>query len=337
MGLLRVTGTIDLAQFWPVGDSDADTTKVLVGINAGSFKFQATPTDAFKTTSVFRNAKVVGRIAKPPIDSKGRITIRLQGIDAPELHYQPTLSKKPKPTPAQHDAFKAANKDFRQPYGESSTLGLAAFLAKAGKGVIACTVETRVNQPTDVFDTYGRFVGDIFVKMGGKLFDINQWLVEQGYAYPTFYTTMANDEINTILAATAKGRKQKARLWSRYEGNTNDFDPTLVYRRKGASAQPDLGKAMMPKLFRRRSSYYSQHKAGYTTGDFFAYIKSQDKENAFYLTDDFLKNSVHAATVQFLSEHLDHAGQFGLTPDKMVFKEAKSKLVDSSGKEITKW
>jgi hypothetical protein len=94
---------------------------------------------------------------------------------------------------------------------------------------------------------------------------------------------------------------------------------------------------MIPKLFRRRSAYYSQHAADYTKSEFLDYIKSQDKENAFYLTDDFLKSGVHAATVQFLSEYLDHAGTFSLTPDKMVFKEATSKLVDAGGKEIIKW
>ena len=41
MGLLRVTGIIDLGQYWPIQDSDADTTKVLVGVNAGSFTYRA--------------------------------------------------------------------------------------------------------------------------------------------------------------------------------------------------------------------------------------------------------------------------------------------------------
>ena len=36
-GLLRVEGSVDLSQFWPDGDSDADTTKVLVQVDAGSF------------------------------------------------------------------------------------------------------------------------------------------------------------------------------------------------------------------------------------------------------------------------------------------------------------
>lgn len=338
MGLLRVSGTIDLRQFWPDGDSDADTTKVLVDVKSDAFAFQATARGAFKKTTVFKNAKVVGSVAKAPIDKLGRITIRLQGIDAPELHYRPSLAKKPQPTSEQHDAFKAANRDFRQPFGETSTIALGAYLATYGKQILPCTVETRVDLPTDVFDTYGRFIGDIFVKSGTKRIDVNTWLVEQGYAYPTFYTSMANDEIATLLAATAKARKLKReRLWTRYESDMNDFDPALVYRKKGAAAQPDPGKAMMPKLFRRRAAYYAEHAAGYVTGNFGAFIRAQDKANVFYLTDDFLANGVHSATVQFLSEYLDDANQFGLTPDRMVFAEAKSKLVNAAGKTITAW
>jgi endonuclease YncB( thermonuclease family) len=337
MGLLRVSGTIDLSQFWPTGDSDADTTKVLVGVSSDSFRFQATPNGAFKATTVFKNARVVGRVSKTPVDAKGRVTVRLQGIDAPELHYRPTMATKPQPATEQRIAFKAANKDFRQPFGETSTVALGTYLAKSGKSVIACVVETRVDLPSDVFDTYGRLVGDISIGSGSNRIDINTWLVEQGYAYPTFYTTMTNDEITILLTATAKGRKQRGRLWSRYEGNVNDFDPALVYRKKGSAPRPDPGKAMMPKLFRRRSAYYSQHAAGYTTGDFLAFVRAQDKQNVFFLTDDFLQNGTASATVQFLSEHIDGAHHFGLTPDKMVFQEAKSRLVNLSGKPITKW
>ena len=141
MGLLRVTGTIDLSQFWPAGDLDADTTKVLVGVKADSFTYQATPNGPFKETTVFRNATVVGRVRKAPIDAKGRITIRLERIDAPELHYQPTLSSKPQPTKQQRDALKAANRDCRQRFGETSTIALGQFFAKVGKGVIPCKVE----------------------------------------------------------------------------------------------------------------------------------------------------------------------------------------------------
>src|SRR5882724_1947652 len=101
-GLLELSGTIDLAQFWPTGESDADTVKVLVA-GADAFRFRPQPGAAMKVTHAFNAAKVVGKGSKACIDNKGRVTIRLQAIDAPELHYRPTIPtiNKKKPTPAQ--------------------------------------------------------------------------------------------------------------------------------------------------------------------------------------------------------------------------------------------
>src|SRR5262245_39049816 len=118
-GLLAVTGTIDLAQFWPAGECDADTVKVLrAGANA--FKFRKHAGAPFKVTHAFEGATVKGKVNKPAIDSNNRITIRLQGIDAPELHYRPTaptLNKK-KPSTSEKAAFNANNGNFRQFFGE---------------------------------------------------------------------------------------------------------------------------------------------------------------------------------------------------------------------------
>ncbi|HZD20930.1 MAG TPA: hypothetical protein VE325_09685, partial [Burkholderiales bacterium] len=92
MGLLRVKGTIDTGQFWPQGTSDADTAVILVGVHAtNAFQFQETSGGKFKTTHAFEGALLHGRQgAKAPVDSQGRLRVRLQGIDAPELHYQPS-------------------------------------------------------------------------------------------------------------------------------------------------------------------------------------------------------------------------------------------------------
>src|SRR5215475_9122766 len=132
-GLLEVSGTLDLTQFWPAGESDADTAKVhLSGANA--FRFREHPGDAFKITHAFDGAQVHGKGVKDAIDKQGRITIRLQAIDAPELHYRPvapTLDKK-KPTDKQRKAFNAANANFRQHYGETAAVELFTFLSSVG-------------------------------------------------------------------------------------------------------------------------------------------------------------------------------------------------------------
>jgi endonuclease YncB( thermonuclease family) len=89
VGLLEVEGTIDVKQFWPEGRSDADTTKVVVTIAPDAIRFRKNDSSPFQPTHVFDNAKVKGRTATAPIKN-GKLTIRLQGIDAPELHYMPS-------------------------------------------------------------------------------------------------------------------------------------------------------------------------------------------------------------------------------------------------------
>ncbi len=169
MGLLQVTGKIDLKQFWPNGESDADTTKVIVETEKDAFKFQPSLDQPFTVTQVFEDAKVIGSATKQAIDKKGRISVRLQGIDAPELHYSPTpISRKKKVTDEQRDRFKELNEDYRQYLGETATVELHNFLSQSGNDSLPCLVTSVVSEPNEVFDTYARFVGDLVVQIDGN-------------------------------------------------------------------------------------------------------------------------------------------------------------------------
>jgi endonuclease YncB( thermonuclease family) len=85
-GLLRVSGTITLSQFWPTGGSDADTASVAV--NAKSFEFSPDPSKTpFRQTRMFEGAQ----INKKPVIHGAKVTVRFRGIDAPELHFPPLL------------------------------------------------------------------------------------------------------------------------------------------------------------------------------------------------------------------------------------------------------
>src|SRR5213596_2593868 len=178
MGLLKVKGRINIGQFWPNGESDADTTKVLVDVDQNAFTFQPKPTSKFMTTHVFRDATIIGKVRKKVIDKKNRITVRLQGIDAPELHYTATpLKKIPE---EKREQFKKFNKKYRQHLGETATINLRNLLKRNKKDKISCSVTTFVKKPNEVFDTYGRLVGDINVDVPGSSVNINRWLVQEG-------------------------------------------------------------------------------------------------------------------------------------------------------------
>ncbi len=332
-GLLEVTGTIDLAQFWPSGQSDADTVKVqLSGTN--SFRFRPRPGAPSKVTHAFEGAQLHGKVTKDAIDKQQRLTIRLQAVDAPELHYRPlapTLNQK-RPTPTQRTAFNAANGNFRQNFGETATVQLFNFLNKVGKSPIKCTVRTLVDQPGDVFDTFGRFIGDIFVKVGGTEQSANQWLCSNGWAFPTFYSSMTNDEITTFTQLTKKARAKKAGIWKTATSDLTQFDRSKVFR-KGGPANPaaDVGSVIMPKLFRRRSTFGVATIAKMTSTSFKTYLQAEPDH--CFETADFLDQGVQAATPRHLDEFVSPQSKFLVDTSDLVFQEMPSKVL-KNGKPV---
>src|SRR5262245_18535537 len=71
MGLLILHGVLRLDQFWPMGSSDADTSKV----KAERFTYDGA------RTNVFDGATVEGRgLRVPVVDRNGEVTVRYQGI-----------------------------------------------------------------------------------------------------------------------------------------------------------------------------------------------------------------------------------------------------------------
>jgi endonuclease YncB( thermonuclease family) len=256
---------------------------------------------------------VRGRVRKAPIDNKNRITIRLQGVDAPELHFRPvapTINGK-KPTLAQKVKFKVPNGNFRQHFGETSTTALHQFLSKVGPGTIPCVVRTAVDEPSDVFDTFGRFVGDIFTT---------------GY-----YSWMSNQEINDITAFTEKARKTKIGIWKRASSDLTSFDRSLLFRLHG---QPDPlhdpGPVILSKLFRRRSTFGVAAAAKLISGSLTNYLRSHP-DHCFH-TDEFLAEGPTAATPHTLDEFVSTTNIFSPAPKDLVFKEDPAQVLGKNGK-----
>jgi endonuclease YncB( thermonuclease family) len=335
-GLLEVIGTIDLAQFWPTGESDADTVKVKLS-GTSAFRFRAHPGGPSKITHAFEGAIVRGKVSKPAIDTQGRVTIRLQGIDAPELHYRPTAPtlKGKKPTPSQRLAFNAANANFRQKFGETATVALLKVLTKAGKSPINCVVRTKVDEPGEVFDTFGRMVGDIFVTTKGVEQNINHSLCANGWAFPTFYTSMTTQEITELTTLSEKARGAKTGIWGKASSNLKPFDRTLVFRKNGQpNPAADIGPLILPKLFRRRSTFGIAQTAKMVVGNLKSYL--QEEPDACFLTSDILSKGLTASQPHMLDEFVSAAGIFTTGPKDLVFQEHASHVVDKNGNPV-KW
>ena len=338
-GLLEVRGTIDVVQFWPSGRSDADTAKVVLKVGSDAIKFKKHDAAPFQTTHVFDNAIVKGRTSKPPVKN-GQVTIRLQGIDAPELHYQPSpLSKSEKKglSAAKLNDFHLVVHPYRQLLGATTSKALHDFLASTGKATFDCRVFTQVDAPNEVFDTYGRLVGDIEITMNGTPVNLNQWLTEQGWAFPTFYSTMTNDEIITFRDLAKTARSKKRGVWKFLAKTIGPFDFTLREPKKNETSvlATDKGKVLFPKLYRRYTNWSARNKAKITNQTFQKFLAgSGGKPDDCFEIGDFLANGVNSAMRRTFDEFIEAGKIIKFEPAGLVFGEAPSKLVRPDGTEI---
>ena len=339
VGTLRGWGTIDLNQFWPQNilsgnrsDSDADTVKVELD-PARPFDFVSATGDRGDGNKLFdsgflRKDKKQQLKFDPMIkaDKAGHriVTIRLQGIDAPELHYPGVGATK-----------------YRQRMAETSTVQLYKFLkSHSNSNLLECELITRVNKPNDVFDTYGRFVGDILIrKADGSQLNVNHWLLEFGYAFPSFYDSMLGEEISAILALAGPAKKKRLNVWDYCSATIHAIDQTVTHDRNDPhyNAQTDKKPPVInPKFFRRVYTFELEKKNPFSTRAFRTFLVSNSStaNDKFYETKQFLTLKKKAPK-QRLGRALDALGHVLYGPHELVFTEKPTLLRDSQGQPIT--
>ena len=315
-------------------------------VHQNSFSYKEDTERSFKPTNVFSNAISKGQGSKPVIKTSARdesktITVRLQGVDAPELNYKAAPLKRSNDiSDEERRKFNSMNKERSQPFAESSTFALAKFLKSFidADGLIPATFESQVEKPFEVVDTYGRFIGNIKVDRNK---DINIWVVENGWGHPGFYTSMTPGEINTFLDAWKKGKRKRNRPSSEISKDVNNFDWDLLYRKPPIDdvfhIGDDKGKVLMPKIFRRQVSWMVAKKAGvFSRGmNFNTFLKKNPDQLVFL--DDFLENGLNSAFVFPLHKFVNSENKFEKNPDEIVFKEKPGTLVNPQGQKIIEW
>jgi endonuclease YncB( thermonuclease family) len=328
--MLKVRGTIAIAQFWPEGSADADATKIQVAVEEDSFSFSEDGR-SFRVTHVFDDARVVGK-TRGPVIRNGHITVRLQGVDAPELHYRAAgLPRSDEISEQVRRRFNDLNKERRQHWAESATLALERKLTNFGRDTIDCEVISLVDHPHELVDTYGRVVANIRVGSNFDL-DINTWLAEEAWVVPTFYSSMTREEIDGLLEAMRKGQR-KGRVVGAVCGDTTRFDKDLLYRPHGPP-QSDSGPLLMPKLFRRQVAYQMQRQAGVVRGAFKSFL-ARSPDPCFEL-EHFLEMTLHSAPEKKLDQFMQGT-RFTRAPHELVFKEKFSSVVDPQGRRLDRF
>ncbi|TXL79495.1 thermonuclease family protein [Vineibacter terrae] len=360
-GLLTIDGVIRLDQFWPKGKSDGDTVKITIAKGVtDAFKFARSPTAKPKVTHKFDDALSYDKETLPPASIKyankvvtqprgktnagvRQVTIRMQGIDTPELHYKiydgRTVVLIPK-------ANRKVNVEYYQPLSGSAALVLHRLVQAVGTGAeVPCQFRTRVNTPSEAIDKYGRFVGDIFVTVGGTDVNLNNAMLEQGLAVPAFYESMLSPEIIEKISAARTGAQVPDRLVTHYHAKVGKLNKGLKYdlftARAKANLPPigsDRGLIVHPKLYRRLCTWTilrdgkAQRPSKPIPSTYEGYLREDESLKVIFLTRDFLKHARAAPKINFFQ--FFKGNTLKLRPEDIVFQEARSNLFTSNGTPI---
>jgi endonuclease YncB( thermonuclease family) len=343
MGLLIVSGILRVKQFWPEARSDADTATIdLVPPAKQPFVF-VSDAGQRRPTRVFDNAEVLGKFGRSAVikQSKGsavrKVTVRLQGVDAPELHYQPTVPG---------SGGKGISHPFRQSLGETCADALHAFVSTFGQAEIPCEVLSAVSKPSEVCDVFGRVVGNLVLVMGGSRVDVNHWLLREGWVLPGFYNSMSKPEIRAVLADHEAAKQDKRGLFSKNIVTTKlaPFDPQRIERKGPASFKPfsDKGPVNFPKFFRRQAEHHVRAASGENVpADLRNFIKTK-RDDLALPRGEFLKLTGPTIGKKPRPEFKNLAVFLGAnrypTGPEIVFWENDSQLVKAgTTAEIKKW
>ncbi|MBI5402984.1 MAG: thermonuclease family protein [Ignavibacteriae bacterium] len=332
--LLKFYGIIDLGNFWPnskevdskvvYGQCSADTIKILIDRKQG-FLTKSHPYASEEKTKIFNHVLISGTEIRPPVDSKGYVTVRLQGVSAPELHYKPDIRKA---------------KMLTQHFGQTAVVELQHMLRKHSlNNKIKCVAKTYVEKPEDAFDCRARFIGDVIILKDDREFlNINHWLAEEGLVYPCFYTSMTNGEIRTIQLMVKSAISKKNVLWEHhYHKKLEPVENLSFELKRGRKVRytPSRDKKLpvyMPKIFRRQYKY-ELTKNGKSFKSFLLSRKEQDR---CCLLDDFFKDGAKENNMMPFGNLFSSNGDILFKPWEVVFEEAESKLLDDKTKRVIK-
>ena len=309
-------GVIRSNTIWPDGSSDADTLRLFVDpTTPWAWIRQAGRTRVLRG---LERAVVHGTVVRPVLSGANAVTVRLEGVDAPELHYRA-------PSPARHDLRDDephTSPTYRQPFGEYASAALRTFFRTFGESV-PVEVTSQVESISDAFDTYGRFIGNVHVLAQPQPSSVNRWLIKQGLAFPAFYTSTPEEQIRELTRLAKQACQRELGIWSYYSIDIRPACRTRLYRGKHVALRAETASVYLPKLFRRRVAWYESNIATGNRVSFYKYLEA--REDSFVRRDEFLSKRAHPADKHQLAEALCGT-ELVLNPWDFVFDERPAQL-----------
>jgi endonuclease YncB( thermonuclease family) len=205
-----------------------------------------------------------------PSNKDGTVQLRLEGIDAPELHYE----------------------NVAQPFSKEPRDALLSWFGFSSVTYTPKGLQVKTSSPKLVRGTilaqaaevYGRPVSYALLERDtGKLEDgsritvstdllsrtINAHMLETGMAYYTVYSSQPAEHRAQFRAITETAQREKRGVWA--TDGTNEF--TLSTLEDVTEKQ-----LILPKLFRRAVVYFQDHEKSFdgTLADWFATYPDRD-------------------------------------------------------------
>lgn len=332
MSKLIVDGTVFIKQFWPSGNSDADTVQLTIekSPNKENFKFVTGKKEAFYKDFY----DTPGTNDKPYIKYEGQvrqyISVRVDGIDATELHYKffDTTTLDPK---ILNSKFVELNKpNYRQSFSKKATYFLTKLLEKYADpktNSVKARYEFDCKKPTDAIDKYGRFVGKVLIQneKGEYKINIAEELLKQGLVFPTFYCGHTKSFMNRTMKLWEDSKKDVliCHINTSFRKDMLKFDYALQEYDNTVFGCNDNNYVNLPKFYRRWTLYNILKDSGNMTLSWKDYLKMTPNDNVVYMEDideyNKLKDKSQFTKFHHISELFDDKNNFIREITNIVF------------------
>jgi endonuclease YncB( thermonuclease family) len=229
--LLAMQGRLVIAGYQPDGDS---------------VRFIADDPGLFKT---LRRGYKIRRSARD-----GSVQLRLEAIDAPELHYGPAAQ----PEGASARDWLVAEVGFRDPTYQPGSSTVTAATPDSVHAVIYTKASDPNGRPISYLQIGGRLPADgAWTHVTTEVLDrtLNARAVRAGVAYPTFYTSTPATHVAYLRELARAAREEKAGVWA--------VDQTALFQLVDQDSIGPQGQLILPKLFRRCTDYLKDVAGGF--------------------------------------------------------------------------
>lgn len=369
MGYVEINGQVDVFQYWPHGASDVDTLKFIPDLSTATYYSDSAPVKVgafFERGGTFQpdDNKPGEERFKAILRGSGgsSVSVRLQGIDAPETHYAPNYRE----GMFDGDYAKwiakhvARQMSYRQPYGKLSTdffanslrskLGVGAFDKDNPELLVPAKLKIFADSINGAADVYGRVVGYVTLSQNSQEVVLNDLALQEGFAFCSFYGSMAVDEMQRLADLYANhgtGGARRSQLRSNLSSHLRDFEPGLCTSRSMRDTDQDdngtnsirgtdsfRSKCFDPKLYRRCVDWVGQREALSEPTTLLDYMRGNDEE--VVMLSDFAAANGDWSQARKLSmgSLIAPDGTFRYKPGEVVFEARPVTIVDDQRRPL---